>query len=315
MHMVHDDASLSSIDLNLLVVLRALLRERHVTRAASAVGLSQSATSHALARLRELCDDPLLVRAGKALELTPRAARLLPSLERGLSDLQAVVSAEPAFEPASARRVFTLAMADYGIAVLLTPLLRELEHAAPNVDLSVVSFPNLAEMLEAGSVDLALVSKEQFSGPFSTQDLFKDGFMCMVRSDHPSVKAKLSLDTYASLRHVLVAPSGTPGSIVDTELARLGVTRRITARVSSFLVAPLVVAETDFIATLPARLARTQAQRYGVRLVPPPLRLPEFTLAMAWHPRLEHDPAQRWLRAFVARVSDLSDTPNKKRRR
>ena len=314
MHMVHEP-TLSSIDLNLLVVLRALLRERHVTRAASVVGLSQSATSHALARLRELCDDPLLVRRGQSLELTPRAARLLPSLERGLSDLQTVVNAEPAFDPATARRVFTLAMADYGIAVLLTPLLRELERSAPNIDLSVVSFPNLAEMLEAGSVDVALVSKGQFSGPFSTQDLFNDGFQCMVRSDHPRVKAKLSLDTYASLRHVLVAPGGTPGSLVDTELAGLGISRRIAVRVSSFLVAPLVVAETDLIATMPERLARQQAQRYGLRLVPPPLRLPEFTLAMAWHPRLEHDPAQRWLREFVARVSDMSDTPKAKKRR
>ena len=314
MHMVHDP-SLSSIDLNLLVVLRALLRERHVTRAAGAVGLSQSATSHALARLRELCDDPLLVRRGQSLGLTPRAARLLPSLGRGLSDLQTVVNAEPAFEPATARRVFTLAMADYGIAVLLTPLLRELERSAPNIDLSVVSFPNLAEMLEVGSVDLALVSKGQFSGPFTTQDLFSDGFLCLVRSDHPRVKTKLSLDTYASLRHVLVAPGGTPGSLVDTELARLGVSRRIAVRVSSFLVAPLVVAETDLIATMPERLARREAARYGLRLVQPPLRLPEFTLAMAWHPRLEHDPAQRWLRAFVARVSDMSDTPSSRKRR
>src|SRR5882724_6545819 len=119
MHIVHD-ASLSSIDLNLLVVLRALLRERHVTRAARLVGLSQSATSHALSRLRELCRDPLLVRHGRKLELTPRAARLLPSLERGLAELRSVVTAEPAFEPKSARKLFTLAMADYEQGVLLT---------------------------------------------------------------------------------------------------------------------------------------------------------------------------------------------------
>lgn len=307
MHMVHE-ASLSAIDLNLLVVLRSLLRERHVTRAASAVGLSQSATSHALARLRELCGDPLLVRRGKSFELTPRAARLLPILERGLSDLQAVVSAEPGFDPTTARRVFTLAMADYQLAVLLAPLLRELERVAPNVDLSVVAFPNLAEMLEDGSVDLALVSRAQFSGPFPIQDLFSDGFVCAVRMDHPRVKTRLSLDTYVSLRHVVVAPSGTPGSLVDTELARRGIRRRVAVRVSSFLVAPLVVAETDLVATLPARLARREAPHYGLRLLPPPLPLPEFTLAMAWHPRLEHDPAQRWLRDFVARVSHLGDT-------
>src|SRR5688572_13050133 len=126
MHMVHG-ASLSAIDLNLLVVLRALLTERHVTRAAARVGLSQSATSHALSRLRELYADPLLVRSGRSLELTPRARRLLPTLERGLSDLKAAIDAEPGFEPASARRSFTLGMADYTQAVTLGPILRALE--------------------------------------------------------------------------------------------------------------------------------------------------------------------------------------------
>src|SRR5690349_6823765 len=126
MHMVHG-ASLAAVDLNLLVVLRALLTERHVTRAAARVGLSQSATSHALSRLRELYGDPLLVRRGRLLSLTPRAERLLPTLERGLSDLQTALDGEPQFDPATARRAFTLGMADYAQAVLLGPLLRELE--------------------------------------------------------------------------------------------------------------------------------------------------------------------------------------------
>src|SRR5690348_10719963 len=125
MHMVHNEA-LAGIDLNLLVVLRALLGERHVTRAARRVGLSQSATSHALARLRELYGDPLLVRRGKELVLTPRALRLLPTLERGLSDLKAVVDAEPAFDPRSSRHRFAIGMADYGQAVTLAPLLAAL---------------------------------------------------------------------------------------------------------------------------------------------------------------------------------------------
>jgi DNA-binding transcriptional LysR family regulator len=311
MHMLHDP-SLSSIDLNLLVVLRALLRERHVTRAASSVGLSQSATSHALARLRELCDDPLLVRHGRGLELTPRAQRLLPSLERGLLDLQRVVTTEPVFDPKTARRLFTIGMADYAQAVLLAPLLRELQRQAPNIDLSVVTFPKLEEMLDAGSIDAALLLKGALEASFSTRALFDDGFVCMVRKGHPNANAKLTLETYLSMRHVLVAPSGSPGSFVDTELARRGLERRIALRVSSFLVAPIVVSETDFISTAPERLARRMARRFSLHLLTPPLRLPSFGLCLAWHPRFDDDPAHRWLREFVARVSDQSDTPHAK---
>ncbi|HWZ90638.1 MAG TPA: LysR family transcriptional regulator, partial [Polyangiaceae bacterium] len=199
--MMHDP-SLSSIDLNLLVVLRALLQERHVTRAASQVGLSQSATSHALSRLRELCHDPLLVRHGRSLELTPRAARLLPSLERGLSELYRVVTAEPAFDPSTAHQLFTLAMADYQQGVLLTPLLQELERVAPNIDLSVVTFPNLAEMLDNGTADLAMVVTDSLPPAYSSQKLFSDGLVSVVRHGHPGVKKKLTLDAYLSLRHV-----------------------------------------------------------------------------------------------------------------
>ena len=302
MQMVHDTA-LNSIDLNLLVTLRALLRERHVTRAARQVGLSQSATSHALARLRELCGDPLLVRYGRRLELTPRATQLLPALERGLAELHGVVNSAPAFEPKRARRSFSLGMADYVQALLLRPLLRALQAAAPDIDLNVLTFPNLSELLESGSLDLAVALTGAVTPALSTEPLFEDGFVCMVRKGHPDVRGKLTLDGYLSLRHVLVAPSGTSGSFVDTELERRGLTRRVALRVSSFLVAPLVVADTDFISTMPERLARGLAKRFALQLMPPPFRIPRFGLSLAWHPRFDDDPAHRWLRSFVSRVS------------
>lgn len=302
MHLMHD-LPLSSVDLNLLVVLRALLNERHVTRAASRVGLSQSATSHALARLRELYGDPLLVRTGSELTLTPRALRLLPTLERGLSELQAALDGEPAFDPSSAQRRFTIGMADYMQAVVIGPLLVRLASDAPNIDLDIVTFPNLEEQLEAGTIDLALtVVAPHPTRALSSQQIFEDDFSCMVRKDHPILKKKLTLERYVELSHLVVAPSGTPGSIVDTELGRRGLTRRIALRVSNFLIAPIVVSETDFINTMPTRLARAAAKRYPLKLVPPPLPLPRFALISLWHPRLDKDPAQRWLRELVASV-------------
>jgi LysR family transcriptional regulator, transcriptional activator of nodD3 and syrA len=301
MHMP-DSRALAAIDLNLLVVLRALLRERHVTRAAARVGLSQSATSHALSRLRELYGDPLLVRSGRTLALTPRAVRLLPVLERGLGDIESSIADEPEFDPSTARRTFTIGMSDYLQALLMGPLLRQVAIGAPGVDLSIVVFPNFRELTDSGAIDLALtVSGKEATGS-SHQVLSEDGFVCMVRRDHPQIRRAPSLAKYLSQRHVVVAPAGTPGSVVDTELAQRGLERRVALRVTNFLIAPIVVCETDFINTMPARLARQLAKIYPLRLMPTPIELPRFEYCMFWHPRLEHDPAQRWLRELVSGV-------------
>jgi DNA-binding transcriptional LysR family regulator len=301
MHMVHDRA-LSSVDLNLLVVLRALLSERHVTRAAARVGLSQSATSHALQRLRELYADPLLVRSGRTLTLTPRATRLLPALERGLSDLEGALASEPGFDPRTARRSFTIGMADYMQALIAGPLLRTLATRAPGIDLTIVTFPNLRERLEAGEIDLALGVSGVEVGAVHQATLFEEGFVTMVRRDHPRIKRAPSLDKYLAERHLVISPGGTPGSIVDTALARHGHERRIALRVTNFLIAPVVVCQTDFLSTLPMRLAQQLAKTYPLRLLQPPLELPRFEHRIFWHPRLEQDAAQRWLRAVVTEV-------------
>jgi DNA-binding transcriptional LysR family regulator len=300
--MLHD-RNLSAIDLNLLVILRALLNERHVTRAAQRIGLSQSATSHALARLRELLGDPLLVRSGRALTLTPRAASLLPALERGLGDLASAIAGEPEFDPSTARRTFAIGTSDYLQALIMGPLLRELATRAPGIDLSVVVFPNVRELIDSSAIDLAVTVPSPEMRPLVHQALFEENFLCMVRRDHPEIKKRPSLDKYLGQRHVMVAPSGTPGSFVDTILAERGLQRRVALRVTNFLIAPVVVCETDFINTMPARLARQLAKIYPLRLVPPPLELPTFEYGMYWHRRLDQDPAQRWLREFVARVS------------
>jgi DNA-binding transcriptional LysR family regulator len=314
MHMLHDQP-LTTVDLNLFVVLRALLAERHVTRAAARVGLSQSATSHALSRLRELYGDPLLVRRGRGLVLTPRAERILPALERGLSDLQAAIASEPAFEPATARRSFTLGMADYTQALMMGPVLRAVEHEAPHVDLKVLNPPELEEQIVAGKIDLGLqVDTRADHAPLESRRLFEDEFVCLVRKGHPRIGTKMTMQSYLASRHVVVAPTGTAGSLVDTELAARGLNRRVALRVSNFLVAPIVVAETDFVNTMPKRLGLELAERYGLRALPPPLELPRFAFLLVWHPRVELDPAHRWLRELVERVTNGLDAPRGRRR-
>jgi len=302
MYIVHDRI-LTGIDLNLLPVLRALLAERHVTRAARRVGLSQSATSHALARLRQLLGDPLLVRSGRALVVTPRAARLLPALEHSLAAIERVVTSEPEFDPSNSQRTFTLGMADYLQALIAGALVRELAQHAPGVDLSIVVFPNLRELVESGGLDLALSLVEPEHAGEAQESLFDEDYLCMVRRDHPRLKRALSLELYLAQRHVVVAPTGTPGSLVDDLLVQRGLRRRIALRVTNFLIAPVVVCQTDLVSILPARLARQFAKTYPLRLLRPPLDLPKFSFGMFWHTRYEHDPAHRWLREFVGRVS------------
>ena len=301
MHMLHDP-KLSAIDMNLLVVLEALLSERHVTRAATRVGLSQSATSHALTRLRELYRDPLLARSGSKMSLTPRAHALLPVVTRALGDLHATITGEPAFEPRTSQRVFRLCADDYTQAMLLPSLLAYLEQAAPGVDLVIVQSPNPKALVEEGQVDLTFLVGAHSPTGLQSQKLFEEGFVCMVRKQHPSVKRSLTLSQYLALRHVVVAPAGGPGSVVDTELEKRGKQRRVALRVGSFLVAPLIASKSDLISTGPERLARRLATIHPLRVLPPPLPLPPFTFWLTWHARLENDPAHVWFRSVVARV-------------
>ncbi|HVZ71079.1 MAG TPA: LysR family transcriptional regulator [Polyangia bacterium] len=301
--MAHD-VKLAAVDLNLLVALKALLNERHVTRAARQLGLSQSATSHALSRLRDLYGDPLLVRSGRVLELTPRAVALLPQLERGLGELQASLSGQEGFEPRRARLPFRVGAADFPQALLSGPLLSLLHAEAPGVALQLTSYPDLREQLEAGAIDVAITVKTRALKMFVEQPLFSDGFVCLLRKGHPALRqGRFNLQRYLALEHLLVAPGGTAGNFVDTELSRRGLTRRVALQISSFLVAPQLVAESDLITTGPELLLRRVSATHPVVLLKAPLRLPRFELVLVWHARRDHDPAHVWMRDVVVRAA------------
>jgi DNA-binding transcriptional LysR family regulator len=246
----------------------------------------------------------LLVRSGRNLELTPRAAAILPQLARGLGELEGSLRGEPAFEPATARGTVRMGCADYFQAVLLGSLLTLLQAQAPGLDLQVVGHSSELEHLEAGTLDVALRTKTTLPRVFSEKHLFSDGFTCMVRRGHPTLKhKKFTLERYLELGHVFVAPGGTSGSYVDTELQKRGLRRRIALQISSFLAAPLVVAETDLVSTGPERLLQRMSERYPIVLLPPPLKLARFDLCLVWHSRRDHDPAHAWMREAVVRAA------------
>lgn len=300
---------LEGLDLNLLVALRALLTERHVTRAAARVGLSQPAMSHALSRLRELLGDPLLVRTPSGMRPTPRAEAMTAPLERALEDIGRLISSPAPFEPRLSTRKFRIASNDYMELVLFPRLLRRLWIEAPGIDVRIINLGDEANAdLAEGRLDLAMGVVGQIASPdgprgLRSRDLVSDGFVCVVREAHPVVKKRLSLDDFVAMPHALVAPRGAQGSVVDSALARIGKKRRVAVEIPHFLVAPHVVRETDLVLTLAARVALSLAPLLGLRQLAPPLELPGFTMTMVWHERQHVDPAHVWLRDLIASVA------------
>ncbi|APR74790.1 Transcriptional regulator [Minicystis rosea] len=304
---------LRNIDANLLVALHALLREKNVTRAARRVGREQSSMSHALARLRDHFGDPLLVRAGRGLVLTERAQALIAPVEEAVGMVERVFAASAPFDPRTAARTFHLGTTDNLALYLLPGLVTLLAEEAPSVDLRSHHLPgDWHGALVRGELDLKLGREYELPAGLHAEVLMEERFVCVVRASHPIAKAapalapRLSLEAYARLDHVVVAPSAAPGADVrgnvDTALARYGLTRRIALAVSHFLVAPHVVASTDLILTTPERLATPFLRPLGLTVVPLPLELRPYRLTQVWAERAQHEPAHAFLRAAVRRV-------------
>jgi len=299
------DLHIAGIDLNLLVVLDALLTDRNVTRAAKRVGLSQSATSHALSRLRTLFDDPLLVRGLGGMVPTPRAELLHGPVRDALAQLATAIGHSPRFDPKVSRRSFTVATVDYGAFVLAPKLLDLVSREAPHVDLRITNSSGL-DGIDRGHFDVALAPTSSDNDPTNVrrQIMFEEHFVCVLRAGHRFAKSKLTVDRFCAVGHVLVTPGGMPGRApVDEALAALGRARRVVMTVPHFVVAPYLVAGTDYLLTLPSRVASPLASRYGLVMRPPPLPVPGFKFAMFWHSRLDADPAATWFRSLLLRAA------------
>lgn len=306
-----DGRRLSDVNLNLLVSLDALVRERSVTRAAERLGVTQSAMSHTLRQLRTLFDDPLLVRGQGGMVPTPRAEAVIQPLRRGLGELRAALAEPAVFEPRQSTRTFRLAASD-GVAVALLPgVLAILRDEAPGVDLDVVPFDRktIGAQLDAAAVDLALgVGVPPLAG-LRTRKLFDEHFVCLVAEGHPCVKQALDLETWTRLPHALVG-TGTDGpGVVDRALAERGLTRRVALRIRSFLAAPLIVSQSGLVLTLAAGMARPFVDGLPLQQFPPPVELPRFMLRAVWHERYGGEAAMVWFREVVLRAADGLRSP------
>jgi DNA-binding transcriptional LysR family regulator len=300
---------LSEIDLNLLVSLDAILTTRSVTAAATKVRLSKPAMSHALARIRTLLGDEILVRSGKQWILTERARSLAAPLAALLANASELVFPEGPFDPATLARDFRIHTTDHVISILGVAIGREVNLQAPRVGLRFL--PVLPDDVPAlrDDVDLGIGVFPDLPPEFRKQKLFDDQFCCIARHDHPEVRGRITLAQYTAMHHVLVAPRGRAGSTADHALAGLGERRRVTRSVPYFLVALQCVAESDCIATISQRLARAHADRFGLQILKPPLELPAYAIDQIWHPRVESDPAHVWLRRLIAKLANRKADP------
>jgi DNA-binding transcriptional LysR family regulator len=298
-------ASLEGLDLNLLLTLDVLLEIRNVTATAERVGVTQSAVSHRLARIREFFDDPLLVSAGDDLVLTPKAEALQTPLRVALRGLRDALLFDEELDPATAERTFVIAAADLAEISLLPTLLAHLTRVAPGMRIRMKGRGSVTgEALAEGKADFAIAPGEGSIPGVGLEDtrgirqrmLFSEGFSVVARRDHPRLRGRLTLKRYLSESHVLVAPQGTPGGLVDAVLAKQGARRRIAAQVASFLSAPFLVAGTDHLLTCPTSLATATAKPLRLRVLKPPIELPQTKLFLFWHDRMDRDPAHRWFR-------------------
>lgn len=296
---------LSAVDLNLLVALDALLRERSVQGAARRVGITPSAMSHALDRLRALLDDPVLVRAGRAMVPTPRAEALAGPLRVALDQVEALLRPAEGFDPARLARAFRLRVPDSLALALVPSLERILAAEAPGVDLHLQAVDgNTAAALRDGRTDMAVAIVADPPGDLHRRALLTEHFACVVRAGHPRVGATLDLDTWCALTHVLVSPRGDSRGPVDDALERLGRARRVGRVVPSFLTAAVLAANTDHVLTVSRRVAEALAGPLGLRVLDPPLALPPYTLSLFWHARDDADPAHAWLRGALVRAAE-----------
>ena len=288
---------LDRLSLQHLLALDALLAERHVTRAASRLGRTPSAVSHALSDLRDVLGDPLFVRAGGAMVPTPRALLLVGPLRRALADLDRALTGPAGFDPATAERTFTLRLPDSFTLSLLPPLLDRVRREAPGVGFDILPPAGPAGLDDA---DLAVLVGQAEAPWLRTRFVRTGRFACCVRADHPDVGDALDLDTYCRLPHALMSPLGHGPGTVDTALAALGRSRRVQLRIRYVLAAPLVVAQSDLVLTGPDDLLHAFAALAPLRVLAPPLAIDAFPVRLAWHERLHGDPGHRWLREQVA---------------
>ncbi|GAA3755645.1 LysR family transcriptional regulator [Microbacterium kribbense] len=295
------------LDLNLVVVLDALLAERNLTRAGELVGMAQPAVSAALGRLRELFDDPLLERAGRGFVLTPRAESLIPSVAECMAAVQHTFQALPTFEPATSTRTFLVSASDYVLAEITSPLLTVLGRDAPHTSVEFDGLP-VAEMVSPIDLlrrDITIAGTGR-GVPGKRASLFSDRFVCVVDAANPALQdGALSLQSLARLRHVRSVFGPHVSTHIDDMLSAAEISPRVALTVQGFMTVPFVLAGTPWVGWVPERTANRYAASLGLVIADTPIAPSVLIEAAYWHPSKSDDPALQWLVQQLRRAAEL----------
>ncbi len=293
--------NISRMDLNLFVVLQAVLAERSATRAAARLHVTQSAVSNALARLRSVLGDQLVVRTHRGLMPTPRAIQLQPQLDTALAALESVIQESASFDLGSSTREWAMSFAEHYAPLLLPALVRRLRDDAPNTSLRVIALDRMmaTDALATGDIDLYMGIPGRRPAAWRMEALFDDETVGVMCKDHPLARARMTLERFVALPHVQARIVPERGREVDDALARVGRSRRIAVVVPHFGSVFPVVAASDCIATVSRRLALYYAKQLPIRVFNLPIDLPNLAVGLYWHVRADADPGVRALRGII----------------
>jgi len=300
------------IDFNLFVVLEAIYVEGSVTRAADKLNLSQPAISHALARLRELFGDPLFVRKGNAMVPTPLTRNNIESIRNSLRLLENSIRESSHFDPANAEKRFSLCLPSSMESALLPLFWQRLAAQAPRLDLVInrSERQRMESKLAAGVFDVALDVLVRHSSEVLHQRVLSERLVVVARRDHPQLRPGFDLDTYLQQQHILISTRREGPGIVDVELDRLGVQRRIRLRCQQNYSACRIVSESDLVLTMLEFDARAANRPFDNQILPLPLSLEAIDIFLYWHASMESDAASRWLRGEIASTcADMASAP------
>lgn len=295
---------LSKLDLGMIVALEIMLRERSVSKAARSVGLSQPAMSNALARMRDIFGDPLLVRSEGDMVLTERGERLLEQLDPLVAELE-TLAAPSTFDAAVSTATFRLAATDHVGATVMPDVFRTVAAEAPGVRLHALTMPSREVDLHdahAGPIDLRLGWIRALPGSWYSRTLFEEELVVVGAKDNPALAEPIDLEGFLALPHIALA-SERPmfQNLIDQALAAAGYQRNIAATISHFAMAPFIVAHGNHIAMFPKRLAEYYRPWTEIKVVKPPFPFEDFSVSLAWHPRVHNDPGHKWLRNLIVR--------------
>ena len=292
----------TDVDLNLLVAFEAVMHRQSISRAAEDLGLTQSALSNAMTRLRKALGDPLFVRTSAGMSPTPRAIALEGPIAQALALIRAATTTPTSFDPATSRRVFVIVMSDVGQIVIVPSLLERLQHSAPDAAIKTLqlSTTETRAALESGEADLAIGFLPELQAGFHAQRLFREKYVCIARRDHPRIGDSLTLERFSAERHAVASVPGTGHAMIEQTMAKLNLQHRIALYVNHFAAIPIVVGSTDLIATVPSRLVTLFQDVLKLRVLQCPIAPDSFDVRQLWHERYHQDPVSQWFRREIA---------------